>query len=170
MCQHLQGPGLQRCTQARTTPAQVTCAECSYRLPCVPQAIRHGPTRKAASAMRPPSSKMKPSDGLSPVIWQPRMPTSECWSLVGKNSNSNAGSRSRVAGSASWQQVPQKPFARAHKRSRPGADFVDVDLEYPDEVHEKHKDYPLAPQIMNVTADMLSETQKEIYKSYNPYR
>ena len=45
--------------------------------------------------------------------------------------------------------------------------IVDVDLEYPDEVHEKHKDYPLAPQIMNVTADMLSETQKEIYKSYN---
>ena len=45
--------------------------------------------------------------------------------------------------------------------------IVDVDLEYPDEIHEKHKDYPLAPQIMNVTADMLSETQKEIYKSYN---
>ena len=45
--------------------------------------------------------------------------------------------------------------------------IVDVDLEYPDEVHEKQKDYPLAPQITNVTADMLSETQKEIFKSYN---
>ena len=45
--------------------------------------------------------------------------------------------------------------------------IMDVDLEYPDNIHDYHSDYPLAPEIMNVTADMLSVTQKKIYKSYN---
>ena len=45
--------------------------------------------------------------------------------------------------------------------------ILDVDLEYPKELHDKHIDYPLAPEIMNVTTDMLSETQKTIYKAYN---
>ena len=45
--------------------------------------------------------------------------------------------------------------------------ILDVDLEYPKELHDKHVDYPMAPEIMNVTSDMLSETQKEIYKKYN---
>ena len=44
---------------------------------------------------------------------------------------------------------------------------MDVDLEYPKELHDKHIDYPLAPQIMSVTSDMLSDCQKEIYKSYH---
>ena len=45
--------------------------------------------------------------------------------------------------------------------------ILDVDLEYPKELHDKHIDYPLAPEIMNITADMLSDTQKEIYKAYH---
>ena len=45
--------------------------------------------------------------------------------------------------------------------------ILDVDLEYPKELHDKHIDYPLAPEIMNVTADMLSDKQKEIYKAYH---
>ena len=45
--------------------------------------------------------------------------------------------------------------------------ILDVDLEYPKECHDKHIDYPLAPEIMNITADMLSDVQKQIYKKYN---
>ena len=45
--------------------------------------------------------------------------------------------------------------------------ILDVDLEYPKECHDKHIDYPLAPEIMNKAADMLSDVQKDIYKAYN---
>ena len=35
--------------------------------------------------------------------------------------------------------------------------FLEVDLEYPDELHELHNDYPLAPEKRVVTNDMLSK-------------
>ena len=44
---------------------------------------------------------------------------------------------------------------------------LDVDLEYPKECHDKHTDSPLAPDIMSVSADMLSDYQKETYKAYH---
>ena len=43
--------------------------------------------------------------------------------------------------------------------------ILDVDLEYPKECHDKHTDYQLAPEIMSVSADMLSDFQKEASKS-----
>ena len=45
--------------------------------------------------------------------------------------------------------------------------FLEVDLEYQKELHELHNDYPLAPEIMNVKANLLSEKQVEIYKLIN---
>ena len=44
---------------------------------------------------------------------------------------------------------------------------LEVDLEYPKELHDLHNDYPLAPEVMNVKANMLSEKQVEIYKLIN---
>ena len=45
--------------------------------------------------------------------------------------------------------------------------ILEVDLEYPETLHDYHSDYPLAPEIMNVNANMLSDYQKEIYTIYN---
>ena len=44
--------------------------------------------------------------------------------------------------------------------------FLEVDLEYPDELHELHKEYPLAPEKLVVTNDMLSKYCKEIVDDY----
>ena len=34
--------------------------------------------------------------------------------------------------------------------------FLEVDFKYPDELHELQKDYPLAPEKLAVTSDMLT--------------
>ena len=44
--------------------------------------------------------------------------------------------------------------------------FLEVDLEYPDELHELHNDYPLAPEKLAVTNDMLSKYCKKIADKY----
>ena len=40
--------------------------------------------------------------------------------------------------------------------------FLEVDLEYPDELHELHNDCPLAPEKLAVSSDMLSKYCKNI--------
>ena len=51
------------------------------------------------------------------------------------------------------------------KKSQTGYIF-EVDLEYPDELHELHNDYPLAPEKLAVSYDMLSSYCKKIADEY----
>ena len=44
--------------------------------------------------------------------------------------------------------------------------FLEVDLEYPDKLHELHNDYPLAPEKLAVSSDMLSKYCKKIADKY----
>ena len=44
--------------------------------------------------------------------------------------------------------------------------FLEADLEYPDKLHELHKDYPLAPDKLAVSSDMLSNYCKKIAGKY----
>ena len=43
---------------------------------------------------------------------------------------------------------------------------MEVDLEYTEKLHDLHKDYPLVPEIMSVSEDMLSQHQKELHYKY----
>ena len=45
--------------------------------------------------------------------------------------------------------------------------FLEVDLEYTDELHELHNDYPLAPEKLTVSNDMLSKYCKEFADEYD---
>ena len=40
--------------------------------------------------------------------------------------------------------------------------FLEVDLQYPDELHELHSDYPLAPEKLAVSSNMLSKYCKKL--------
>ena len=44
--------------------------------------------------------------------------------------------------------------------------ILEVDLEYPDELHVLHNDYPLAPGKLAVSYDMLSDYSKKIADEY----
>ena len=45
--------------------------------------------------------------------------------------------------------------------------FLEVDLKFPDKLHDLHNDYPLAPEKLVVTNDMLSKYCKEIADEYD---
>ena len=40
--------------------------------------------------------------------------------------------------------------------------FLEVDMEYPPELHHAHNDYPLAPERLSVTREMLSPYQLDL--------
>ena len=44
--------------------------------------------------------------------------------------------------------------------------FLEVDLEYPDELYELHNDFPLAPEKFGASNDMLSKYCKKIADKY----
>ena len=45
--------------------------------------------------------------------------------------------------------------------------LLEVDLKYPEWLHDLHNDYPLAPEKVKVVKDMLSEHCKKIADKYN---
>ena len=52
-----------------------------------------------------------------------------------------------------------------YKESRKGL-IIECDIEYPKELHDLHKDYPLAPENIQITDEILSDYSKRIKDKY----
>ena len=63
------------------------------------------------------------------------------------------------------KQIHKINLAMCKEDSQKGF-IAEVDLEYPEELHDLHNDYPLAPEKVKVTNDMLSEYCKNISEKY----
>ena len=64
------------------------------------------------------------------------------------------------------KNVDELDVMSIHKKSDVGY-ILEVDLKYPDKLHDLHNDYPLAPEKLAVTNDMPSKYCKEIANKYN---
>ena len=65
-----------------------------------------------------------------------------------------------------WSKNVDEFDVMSLSEKRPVGYFLEVDFEYPDELHELHNDYPLAPKKLPVSSDMLSRYCKIIADKY----
>ena len=64
------------------------------------------------------------------------------------------------------KQINKINLAQYNENSNKGL-IIEVDLEYPKELHDLHNDYPLGPEKVKVTDNMLSGYCKNIQKKFN---
>ena len=64
------------------------------------------------------------------------------------------------------KQINKINLAKYTENSKKGL-ILEVDLDYPKELHNLHNDYPLGPEKVKVTKDMLSDYCKNIADKYN---
>ena len=64
------------------------------------------------------------------------------------------------------KQIDNLDITKKKEDSKKGL-ILEVDLEYPEELHDLHNDYPLAPEKVKVTEDMLSDYCKNISEKYH---
>ncbi|XP_021373260.1 uncharacterized protein LOC110463193 [Mizuhopecten yessoensis] len=87
----------------------------------------------------------------------------DCNNLYGK-----AMSESLPVGGFRWVENPHTfDITKVSKDGDLGY-VLEVDLEYPDELHDSHTDYPLAPERKKVSDNELSPTSKQLWKSLHP--
>ena len=69
-------------------------------------------------------------------------------------------------GGFNWLKNVAKFDVNSISEKRPIGYILEVDLEYPDELHKLHNDYPLVPEKLAIPYDMLSDYSKEIADEY----
>ena len=127
---------------------------------CVDAGIRGGVsmiTTRLARANNPYMASFNPSEPTSFIIY-----------LDANNLYGWAMSQPMPTGGFMWMTGEEAELVdwAAQTEEQTEGFFVEVDLEYPPEVHNAHNDYPLAPERLDVKVEMLSEAQVELRTHY----
>ena len=77
-----------------------------------------------------------------------------------------AMSRCLLYGRFEWLKNADNFALNSVSEKSPIGYILKVDLEYPDELHVLHNDYPLAPEKLAIPYDMLSDYRKKIADEY----
>ena len=89
--------------------------------------------------------------------------------LDGNNLYGWAMSQYLPTGNFKWmtdKEISKIDLAKYKENGKKGL-ILEVDLEYPIELHDLHNDYPVAPEKLNVSNNMFSEYCKKIVEKYN---
>ena len=76
-------------------------------------------------------------------------------------------SRYLLYGEFKWVKNVNNFYVNSISKSSLYGYILEVDLEYPNELHNLHNDYSLAPEKLEVTYDMLSNYCKKIAEKYS---
>ncbi|CAB4013255.1 Gastrula zinc finger [Paramuricea clavata] len=98
--------------------------------------------------------------------YDPEKPSSYIMYLDANNLYGHAMSEELPYGKFRWIDVDKVKLEDYGKGKEKGL-ILEVDLEYPSELHKLHSDYPLAPEKMEISDDMLSEYAMYIKEAHN---
>ena len=98
--------------------------------------------------------------------YDPKKPSTFISYLDMNNLYGRAMSEYLPCGRFKWLKNIDKFDIMSISEKSPIGYFLEVDLEYPEELHELHNDFPLAPEKLAVSNDMLSKYCKKITDKY----
>ncbi|XP_031572498.1 uncharacterized protein LOC116306562 [Actinia tenebrosa] len=117
-----------------------------------------GPSRRYARANNPA------------VTHDPDKPTSYILYLDANNLYGWAMSQYLPVRDFKWDEVRSKDFYMKVGKEDDKGYILEVDLEYPPNLHDSHDEFALAPEAIEIPFERLSPLQKEMCPSYKPYR
>ena len=111
------------------------------------------------------------SQANNQLMGQAYDPTKPSIYIVDLDANNLSGwAMSQSLPSGNFQWVPAEEFDTINWQTLTANDnvgyAVECDLEYPPELHELHNEYPMAPERLNISVEMLSDTQVQISRHY----
>jgi hypothetical protein len=117
-----------------------------------------GPSKRYAKANNPQTE------------YDPERPTSYLFYLDANNLYGWAMSQYLPVTDFKWSEIRDHEFYAGLSAEAKTGYILEVDLDYPEELHDLHNDFPLAPDATEIPFEMLSPLQKEMCPNYKSYR
>jgi len=94
--------------------------------------------------------------------YNPAKPNTHIMYLDANNLYGWAMSQYLPTGGFEWVEKPDEVHIQDHPDDAPKGYILEVDLEYPEELHDAHNEYPLAPERLQVQDAWMSEYQQTL--------